>query len=405
MSDASRFSKRLFWFVVGVNFLNYLDRYTLPAVLEPMGRDLALSDQQRGFLGSVFLFSYMLAAPVFGILGDRFRRPRVIAAGIALWSIATALTATAQSFGALVFLRSLVGVGEAAYYGLGVAMLCDIIPERQRASKLTFFFLAIPLGSAVGFGLAGWVAQIFGWRQSFLLAGIPGIIIAAFMWFVRDPERGASDLIADESQNLSFWQKIRLLFTHRVFMAGTVCYCFYTFAFGALSHWGASLLERLHGVGTGSAGMILGGTTAVSGIVGTFVGGFAVQKLQEKFRNIDVYLSSISLVIGAGFLTIFLLTLNLSLAFVSLFVAMTLLFLNTTPVNNLTLSSLPASVRAWGASINVLLIHAFGDAVSPSLVGGISDHLGGTGASLAQALLITVPAMVFSGLVLLAARR
>jgi predicted MFS family arabinose efflux permease len=405
MTDVPHFSKRLFWFVVGVNFLNYFDRFTLPAVLEPLGRELLLTDEQRGILGSAFLLSYMCAAPFFGLLGDKFRRPRVIAFGIVLWSIATSASALAHSFTALAALRSMVGVGEAAYYGLGVAMLCDIIPERQRASKLTFFFLAIPLGSAVGFGLSGWLAQVFGWRYSFLVAGLPGIVLAIMMWFVRDPERGAADLVIDEVKDFSIWRKLGILFTHRIYIFATLCYCFYTFAFGALSHWGASLLERQHGVGTGTAGLLLGGATAITGIVGTFLGGYVVQRFQGRFRNADVYFSSGSLVLGGVFLSGFMVSTNIYVVVVSLFLSMTLLFLNTTPVNNLTLSSLPASLRAIGASINVFLIHALGDALSPSIVGVFSDRFGGNGPALAKALLITVPAMVISGFVLLAARR
>jgi predicted MFS family arabinose efflux permease len=405
MPDIPDFSKRLFWFVVGINFLNYFDRFTLPAVLEPLGRDLLLTDEQRGILGSAFLLSYMFAAPFFGLLGDKLRRPRVIAFGIALWSLATSATALAQSFTSLAVLRSMVGVGEAAYYGLGVAMLCDIIPERQRATKLTFFFLAIPLGSAIGFGFSGWLAQAFGWRYSFLVAGLPGIVLAIMMWFVRDPERGAADLVFDGAKDLSLWGKLGILFTHRIYIFATLCYCFYTFSFGALSHWGASLLQRQHGLGTGTAGLLIGGATAITGIVGTFLGGFVVQKLQTRYQNSDVYVSSGSLILGGIFLSGFMLSDNLFLVVLSLFLSMTLLFLNTTPVNNLTLSSLPASLRAMGASINVFAIHALGDALSPSIVGVFSDRMGGTGPALAKALLITVPAMVLSGFVLLAARR
>lgn len=399
------FLKRLFWFIVGINFLNYLDRYTLPAVLEPLGTELLLSDEQRGFLGSVFLLSYMIAAPIFGILGDRFRRPRVIALGVVVWSLATLSSAFVQSFHQLVMLRAFVGVGEAAYYGLGVAMLCDIVPERERPSKLTFFFLAIPLGSAIGFGLAGTLAQVLGWRAAFLIAGLPGLIISAFMWFVRDPERGANDSFADEAAGGGFWQKMTILFTNRFWLVATICYALYSFSMGALTHWGASFMERAHGLLTSTSGLVLGGITALAGIAGTFTGGWIVQRWQERIRNIDIYFSAITLLLGAAGILLFLNVGSANLAIPALFVSMTLLFMNTTPVNNITVTPLPASIRAWGASVNVFLIHAFGDAVSPSAVGFLSDKWGSTGDALGKALLITVPPFALSGLILLFARR
>jgi MFS transporter, Spinster family, sphingosine-1-phosphate transporter len=403
--DGARFGKRLFWFIVGINFLNYLDRYTLPAVLEPLGRDLALTDAQRGWLGSAFLLSYMVTAPLFGALGDRRSRPRIISLAIAAWSLATASTWLVRSFEGLLCLRAVVGVGEAAYYGLGVAMLCDLVPERQRALKLTWFFLAIPLGSAIGFGLAGVIAEHLGWRASFLVCGLPGLLVALAMWFVKDPERGANDLVADETRDLGFGQRLRFLLTHRVWLATTACYVGYTFAMGALTHWSASFLERVHGVGTGSAGLTFGAMAAVTGIGGTLAGGALTQRLQARHPDIDVHFSSATLVLAAIGVAGYLLLPGLYASLGALFTAMLLLFASTTPINNLTVSSLPASIRAFGASLNVFFIHLLGDAISPAAVGAISDRSGATASSLAHALLVTLPALLLAGLVLLLARR
>ena len=401
----SRFQKGLFWFIVGVNFLNYLDRYTLPAVLEPLGRDLGLTDGERGWLGSAFLLSYMIAAPIFGVLGDRFSRPRLISIAIAGWSLATAATWLVRSFGTLVALRAAVGVGEAAYYGLGVAMLCDLVPERERAGKLTWFFLAIPLGSAIGFGLAGFIAQHAGWRASFLVCGLPGLAVAAAMWRLRDPERGRNDLVADATRDLGFGARLRFLLTHRIWVVTTLCYVGYTFAMGALTHWSASFLERVHGVSTGDAGLTFGAMAAVTGIAGTLAGGALTQRLSARWPRFDVAFSSATLCLSIAGVAGYLLSPSLPMALAALAFGMLLLFASTTPVNNLTVTYLPASIRAWGAAINVFFIHLLGDAVSPEVVGAISDHGGATAASLRGALLVTLPALAFAGLVLLLARR
>lgn len=397
--------RRLFWFIVGINFLNYLDRYTLPAVLEPLGRDLLLSDNQRGLLGSLFLLSYMIASPIFACLGDRLSRPRIIAAAIGLWSAATALTWFVESFEELAVLRCLLGVGEAAYYSLGIAMLCDLIPEERRAGQLTYFFLAIPLGSAIGFGLSGAIAEHFGWRASFLIAGLPGFVLALAMWSVRDPERGRLDLVADETHGLRFGGKLAFLFRHRTWLVMTTSYIGYTFAFGALTHWSASFLERSHGVSTGASGLIFGGLAALTGIAGTLAGGALTQRLQARWPDIAVTFSSATLCLATLGVAGFLLFEDLVPALAAIGIGMLLLFASTTPVNNLTVSRLPASIRAWGAALNVFFIHLFGDALSPGLVGALSDRGGGTAEALRGALLVTLPAIAFSGLILLLARR
>ena len=156
-------------FLTGINMLNYLDRYVAAAVLEPMGRELRLTDGQLGWIQPVFIYAYMIAAPVIGTLADRMHRPRLVAAGISLWSLATAGAALRQGFGGLLLARALVGVGEAAYASLGPAILSDCYPEDERARSFTWFYLAIPVGSALGYGLGGLAAQAWGWR-----AVVPG---------------------------------------------------------------------------------------------------------------------------------------------------------------------------------------------------------------------------------------
>src|SRR5512133_453249 len=143
-------ARRLLLLLTGINLVNYLDRYVVAAILEPLGKELHLSDAQLGRLTFVFIAVYMCAAPAFGYLADRFHRPRLIAGGVALWSLATMGAAFIHSYPALLVTRSLVGVGEAAYASLGPAMLADGVPESDRAKTLTWVYLAVPVGVALG---------------------------------------------------------------------------------------------------------------------------------------------------------------------------------------------------------------------------------------------------------------
>lgn len=401
-------ARRLLLLLTGINLVNYMDRYVVAAILEPLGKELHLSDAQLGRLTFVFIAVYMCAAPLFGYLADRFHRPRLVAGGVALWSLATVGAAFVHSYPALLLTRSLVGVGEAAYASLGPAMLADGFPEADRAKTFTWFYLAIPVGSAFGYGLGGLVAGSWGWRASFLVAGLPGLAFALWMACQSDPERGAMDAARDEGANDPYLQRLKRVFLNRIWLACTASYVAYTFAMGGLSTWGPTLLQRRFGVSTARAGVVFGGLAVVTGVLGTFLGGWLTDRWQKRWPDAGAGISGITLLAAVPVVAFALGTGSLGAAYALFFVGMFLLFVNTSPVNALTVSSLPASIRATGIALNVLLIHLFGDAISPELVGRRADALHAAGLSggdaLARALVLVLPAILLSGLALWWAR-
>ncbi len=397
-------SQKLLVLLTCINLVNYLDRYVVAAILEPLGKELHLADSQLGSLTLYFVVVYMLAAPVFGWLADRYHRPRLVAAGVALWSLSTMMAAFVHSYPMLLLTRSLVGVGEAAYATLGPAILSDVIPEDERASKFTWFYLAIPVGSALGYGLGGVVAQHYGWRAAFLVAGLPGLLFAGRMALLADPVRGALDHMVDATVSASWVQKLAAIFHNRIWLACTGSYVAYTFAMGALSTWGPALLQRKFAVSVGGAGLMFGGLAVVTGIAGTFLGGSLTGRLQHRWPDAGVWISGLTLLGAVPAVAWAVVSGSLSVTYAMFFVAMLLLFINTSPVNSLTVSCLPSSVRATGVALNVLFIHLFGDAISPRLVGSLSDWLGGGGVALGKALLVAVPAVLMSGALLWWAR-
>lgn len=402
-------ARRLLLLLTGVNLVNYLDRYVVAAILEPLGRELRLSDAQLGRLTFVFIVVYMLAAPLFGYLADRFHRPRLVAGGVALWSLATLGAAFVHSYPALLLTRSLVGVGEAAYASLGPAMLADSFSESDRARTFTWFYLAIPVGSALGYGLGGLVAAAWGWRASFLVAGLPGLLLAAWMLRQPDPIRGALDGHRDEDADTPYLHRLRHVFFNRVWLACTASYAAYTFAMGGLSLWAPTLLQRRFGIGPGKAGLVFGGLAVATGILGTFLGGWVTDRWQRRWPHAGAQLSATSLLLAVPVVAWALSARQLEAAYLLFFLGMFLLFINTSPVNALTVSSLPASIRATGVALNVLVIHLLGDALSPELVGRRADawQTAGwaSGDALAMALRLVLPAILLSGLVLFLARR
>ena len=180
-----------------INLFSYLDRYVVSGVLESLKHsDLGLSDTNLGSLMTGFLMVYTLLAPVFGALGDRRSRPRLIALGVACWSFATALSGFAVNFLTLFAARAAVGVGEAAYVTIAPSLLSDYFPVRQRGRVMAIFFCAIPVGSALGYVVGGLVDKHYGWRAAFFVAGVPGLLLAALCLLLRDPPRGIQDQAA-----------------------------------------------------------------------------------------------------------------------------------------------------------------------------------------------------------------
>lgn len=177
-----------------INLFNYLDRYVVASLVESLKKaPLFLSDTQLGSLMTGFVVVYMLTSPIFGTLGDRRGRPRLLALGVGIWSLATALGGLARSFAGLFAARAAVGVGEAAYGTIAPALLADHFTVDKRGRVFAVFFAAIPIGSAAGYMLGGLMDQRFGWRAAFFVAGLPGLLLALLCLGLKDPKRGAKD--------------------------------------------------------------------------------------------------------------------------------------------------------------------------------------------------------------------
>lgn len=401
-------ARHLLILLTGINLVNYIDRSVVAAVADPLGKGLSLDNAQLGSLTFVFLIVYMLAAPAFDVLADKYHRPRLVAFGVALWSLATAGAAFVHSYHGLLFTRSLVGVGEAAYAVMGPALLADSYPEDQRAAKFTWFYMALPLGYALGYALGGQLAQHYGWRAAFLAVGLPGLLFAGWMAVQPDPVRGGFDTHPDTVKDEPFAVRLKAILANRIWIACTVSYIAYTFAMGSLSYWAPAFLTRRFGVDTGHAGTAFGGIVLITGFAGTLAGGMLTTKLQKRFPDAGMWLSGLTLLAAVPLVAFSLRAGSLGLVYGLFFGALLLLFINTSPVNALTVSCLPASVRATGTAVNVFLIHLLGDAISPTLIGARTDALQKAGVdpghALAGGMLIVVPALLVSGLALWWAR-
>ncbi len=363
--------------LTAINFVNYLDRYVLGAVLEPMRLELGLSDVRAGALGSVFMIVYMVAAPVGGFLGDRVVRTRIVAAGVFVWSLATLGSGLARDYPTLVTMRALVGLGEAGYAAVAPAMIADLYAPDRRGRMLARFYLAIPAGSALGYLLGGFVGARLGWRAAFFVAAAPGLVLAAVCLGLPEPVRGARDGVDGAARGtLAPVATVRRLLATPAWVVNTTGTTLMTFAMGGLAFWMPTFLQRVHGMGLDAANLAFGAVTVVAGLAGTLLGGWLGDRAQARRAGGYLAVSGWGLLLGAPFAVALVLAPEPGLALAAGFVAELLLFLNTGPLNAAMVACVPAGLRASAFAVQILIIHALGDALSPTLMGWVSAHAG-----------------------------
>ena len=381
-----------------INLFSYLDRYVVSALIESLKHsDLGLSDANLGSLMSGFLVVYTLTAPVFGALGDRRSRPRLIAQGVACWSFATALSGFAGSYLTLLAARASVGVGEAAYVTIAPSLLSDYFPVRQRGRVMAIFFCAIPVGSALGYVVGGLVDKHYGWRMAFFVAGVPGLLLAALCLLLRDPPRGSQDTgtasnSPPENLRQGTWATYGHLWRNKPYVLTILGYAAYTFAVGGLAVWMPAFLERARGVPRSEATVSFGAIVVITGFIGTFVGGWLGDYCAKYSRRAYLLLSAIATLVAAPFVWMALTTSSHTVYLACMVWAQLCLFLSTGPINAAIINLVSATERATAIALGVFAIHLLGDALSPPLIGALSDRF-----SLAQAVKIVPIAVVIGG--------
>jgi predicted MFS family arabinose efflux permease len=356
--------------LIALNLLNYIDRYILPGEISLIQREFHSTDQQLGALTTALFITYMFTAPLTGWLGDRFRCKPLIIAGAVLWSLATIATAWVHDYWSLYIRHALVGVGEATFGIFAPTVIADFYPERDRNRILSIFYVAIPVGAALGYVAGGQLGTLWGWRAPFFLCAIPGLVIAAlYGWLAREPVRGASDRIKQTEVRAT----VAGLFRNPAFLTATFGLAALTFAMGGISAWMPEFLRRFSGLSAANSSLTVGGITAIDGLAGTLVGALIAQRWLRKDDRALYLLSfwSVALTLPCGALIFFG---PRSWAIPSLFAAEFFLFLNTGPLNAAIVNSVSASVRATAVSLNLFCIHAFGDTFSPQIIGAISDR-------------------------------
>ncbi len=379
--------------LTGLNLLNYIDRYIVAAVLKPMSAPVAeggldLSNLQGGLLATAFLLGYFLTSPLFGARADRGKRTGLIAFGVIIWSLATLATGLTHTFATMMIARVCVGIGEASYATLAPTIIDDITPPDQKSRTLAIFYLAIPVGSALGYLIGGAISEHWGWRTAFFVAGGPGILLALTCLLIAEPSRKL------QAAKTSILAALGTLSKLPLFRRAVLGYCAYTGAVSAFAYWAPKYLaERYTGSLTNAqADFYFGLVTVVAGAIGTIVGGrwadTAIKRgpvitadtawndaANNHGINAQLRVCAWGMVIAAPLTFAAFAMPTPILFFTFAFFAEIGLFLSTSPVSAVGLRSVPPELRASAMAAMIFAIHLFGDLWSPSVLGLLNDLL------------------------------
>ena len=428
-----------FAILFAMNMLDFMDRNVLFAVM-PQLRDapptgLGIDAVQAGLLTTFFLVSYSIFGVFTGWAGDRLRRTWLLAIGVGIWSLATVGSGLARNYHQLVLARSFLGIGEATYGVIAPTILLDLFPRKYRARVLSGFYLAMPIGSALGIVLGGVLSHRFGWPSAFFVVGVPGLLAAFVALILPEPVRGASEgidparLKAHQEAGASRRDYLDLMVNSSyTYAVGGMA--FYTFAIGGMLAWVPDFLVKTREISQERSSAILAGVTVTAAILGMSLGGWLADRLARVSPKALFLVPGLALLASIPFILLGLLSKHELPIFAGIFLAETLMFVNTGPCNAVIANVVAPNLRASAYAVAILLTHFLGDMWSPALIGWVARTFGQAdmmdtiaGRALASlgavptaaagrspenftaGLLIVVPAVALAGVVLLAGAR
>jgi MFS family permease len=424
------------WGVFALLFVMYLldsaHRWLLTAVLPRLGTDLELSPSQAGWLSTVLLLGFAASAPAIGYLADRLRRPRLLAIGFALASLATVGSGLVATYDLLQLARALVGIGGAAFMVVALAMLMDLFPRGLRGRILAGFFLAMPLGAALGIGMG---AAFASWQTAFLAAGAPGLVLALLALALPDPVRGWSEGV--DIPRLRFHEHVGPsredyidLMVNSSYTYSVFSLAFSSFALAGLVYWLPSFLTAVKGLTVAQAGLPLGEILVAAAVLGMGAGGWLADRLASNKPHAVFLIPGLAMLASIGFVLTVVYGRSVTALYGGIFLAVMLMFLNVGPCYAIISRVVMPNMRAVACGAVLSAAHLLGDLWSPALMDwvistfgqadsmatGFGRVLAAVGAvpvtqpgndpvNLTAGVLAALPALVISGAVLLAGAR
>ena len=365
------------WYALGlltvVSVFNYLDRTLIYILFAPIKKEMSFSDFELGLLGttSFVIFFTVLGVP-FGRLADRGSRKNMIAAGLAVWSLFSGLTGFATGFWTLFLCRVMVGVGEATLGPAALSLLSDYFPPRMRATVQSIYASGITLGSGLAFFLGGWIGANFGWRTAFYFLGFPGVIVAVLVYFLREQQRGRTEVSAPKYTS-NDW---KLLFRSKPLRYHFAGYAMFALAANSLSIWMPTFFSRVHGYSIATLGLVAGLTSLTSGIPSTVLGGFLSDRLRRFRPGGRMLLGSVASLLAIPFWIVLLFSHNVPLLLVANFMLLGLSLVWIAPAMADVHEITGPHLRGLGIGVFLCLVHVIAYGIGSPLMGKINDVLG-----------------------------
>ncbi|NLJ13529.1 spinster family MFS transporter [Denitrificimonas caeni] len=366
---------RVLFLLFLANLFNFFDRAIPSIIIEPIRLEWSLTDFQIGLLGTAFTIVYAIAGLPLGRMADNGSRKKIMGWGLLVWSGLTAVNGAVNSFWSFLLVRMGVGVGEASYGPAANSLIGDLFPANRRARAMGIFMLGLPLGLLLAFFTTGAMVQAFdSWRAPFFIAAVPGIILAIFMFFIREPQRGDAEVVAVQSTPIEQpVRKVLAIPTMWWLMLAGLCYNFATYANTAFM---VPMLQRYFGLELTQAAMSVGVIVGVTGLFALPLGGWIADRLHVRYRNGRLLFGAVSLLLTCVFTGIALLAGEIDVAiFVGLFAVGWVFAYNFyTCVYTAVQDVIEPRLRATAMALFFAGLYLLGGGLGPVMVGGLSDY-------------------------------
>jgi predicted MFS family arabinose efflux permease len=285
------------WILFGINMMNFFDRQILAAVTEPIRKEWQLSDSSLGWLNTAFVLLYAAVGVPLGRLSDRWLRTRILSIGVSVWSLFTAASGIAWNYWSLFAVRLGVGVGEASCAPASNSLIGDLFPPQKRARAISIFMLGLPIGIFTSNLSSGIIAKQYGWRVTFFIACIPGLILAFLALRIREPHRGGAEehhVVGQQQEGSPYWRVLRIPTIWWIILSGAL----HNFNAYAVNAFLPAFLGRYHGMDLRQANTIAAVVLGAVGVVGLLGGGWMADRLRQTRSNGRMLLATIALFIS-----------------------------------------------------------------------------------------------------------
>ncbi len=373
--------------LVAVNILNFYDRNVIGALAEPIRREFHLDDTQVGLLGSIFIWLYAIVGVPLGRIADGRSRKRLLAGGMAAWSVLTAMAAMAGSYSMLLISRLGFAVGEAVVAPTATSWIGDLFPSEKRAGPLALFMIGVPAGAALTYFFSGSIAQAFGWRVAMVVAAAPALLLIPLLLRLREPVRGAAEAraVQSEASTMSIMAVLRIPTFQWIIASGALV----NFNHYALGTFMPALLSRVHHVTLAQSGIATGIAYMSGGVVGSLIAGWFGDRVALGTSGGRLKWGAAFALAGApaAYFGIQAESTTATVALLAVF------YLTLCSYYGFVYSSIqdivPPSTRATAMAVYFMAMYLCGASFGPLLTGKMSDVLAHRAAALAGSPLIT----------------